>query len=99
MAFKTGFGCESLRSMKRRSASHLQMAVLHFEKLTLCFCKKKSNGKKPKLTDIGEKCRRCWTIIGAKKEMQKAGIRWVRGVESDVVGTHRKSQKHTLAQN
>lgn len=102
MVFKTGRGCESLASMKRRAAPSVQMVILHFEKLTLCFCKRGRSSVKTKKGSRRIKhlriCRRCWTIKRAKEEIRRAGIRWVRGVKSDVVGAHRKSQKHRVAQ-
>lgn len=57
-------------------ASHLQMVILHFEKLTGCNCNPKY---------MRGACRRCWTIRGARRELRKAGIRWMRGVKSDAV--------------
>ena len=60
-------------------ASHLQMAVLHFEKMSRCMCSPRRAGHRK------HRCRRCWTAAGAKSEMAKAGIRWVRGVKSDAV--------------
>jgi len=82
---------EALKSKKRRSASCLQMAVLHFEALTLCFC-----GKHKDRGEDGPECRRCQTVRGAKRELWKAGIKWVRGVRSDVVGVHRKRLLHSI---
>lgn len=84
-----GRGCESLKSMRQRAASNLQMCILHFEKLTSCFCKRtgplcRVAGKKRRIRCV-RLCRRCSTIRNAKRELRRAGIKWVPGVESDAV--------------